>query len=165
MTTGISDFLQYNLWANLRFLDFCKSLTDEQLDFAIKGVYGSVRATITHMITSEEGYARRFTFTGEKLTPLLKDFTTFPGFDELLRRAERSGKELIAVAERSDLDEILHLDDGTYDCPLIIVLIQAVNHGVDHRSQVSTLLAQQGIDLPGLDAWHYNDATFLANRT
>jgi len=38
------------------------------------------------------------------------------------------------------------------------VVIQAINHGIDHRSQIATLLSQQGIELPDLDAWAYNDA-------
>ena len=97
-------------------------------------------------------------FTGPSPTPRLKELTTFPGFDELRRRAERSGKELTAVAERADLSQILYLDGGTYEAPVIVVLIQAVNHGVDHRSQIATLLSQQGIELPDLDGWAYNDA-------
>lgn len=30
------------------------------------------------------------------------------------------------------------------------------NHATDHRSQIATLLTQQGITPPGLDAWDYN---------
>jgi uncharacterized damage-inducible protein DinB len=37
-------------------------------------------------------------------------------------------------------------------------LIQAINHAVDHRSHIATLLSQQGIELPDLDGWSYNDA-------
>ena len=32
MTTGLPDFFKYNLWANLRLLDACIQLSDEQLD-------------------------------------------------------------------------------------------------------------------------------------
>src|SRR5579885_233689 len=160
MTTGLPDFFQYNLWANLRLLDECASLTDEQLDFSIVGVHGSVRQTLTHLFTSEEGYAR--TLTGENPMPPLASFTQFPGFDELRRRAKLSGEKLIRFAEQpADLREILHLDGGTYDAPRVIVVIQAINHGIDHRSQIATLLSQQGIKLPDnfLDAWAYNDDT------
>jgi uncharacterized damage-inducible protein DinB len=158
MSTGLSDFLQYNLWANRRLLDACSHLADEQLDATLtKGTYGSVRKTLTHIFTSEEGYVPRSNLTSAAPTPPLKEFTTFPGFDELRRRAEWSGNELIAVAEHADLDKILHLDGGTYDAPVIILLIQAINHGVDHRSQISTILTQQGVTPPVLDAWAYND--------
>ena len=61
-------------------------------------------------------------------------------------------------AEPEKLNQILHLDGGTYDAPVIIVVIQAINHGIDHRSQICTLLSQQDIEPPDLDSWAYNDA-------
>ncbi|MGH2507793.1 MAG: DinB family protein, partial [Ktedonobacteraceae bacterium] len=93
-------------------------------------------------------------------TPRLKEFTTFPGFDELRRRAEMSGRELITIVEQRELSQILHLDEGTYDAPAIVVVIQAINHAIDHRSQIATLLSQQGIELPRLDGWGYNDVMY-----
>lgn len=159
MTTGLPDFFKYNLWANLRLLDACAPLSDAQLDATATGVFGSVREILMHLFGSEEGYAR--SVTGASPTFPLKEFTTFPGFDELRRRVEGSGKALIAFAEQAEqgkLDQVLHLDGGTYDAPVIIVLIQAINHGVDHRSQVATLLTQQRIEPPDLDGWSYNDA-------
>jgi uncharacterized damage-inducible protein DinB len=107
------------------------------------------------LLASEEGYVWDIIDTA--LTPRLKDFTTFAGFDELRRRAEWSGKELIAITELRDLGKILSLDEGTYEASVVVVLIQAVNHGIDHRSQIATLLSQQGIELPRLDGWGYND--------
>ena len=157
MSTGLPDFFKYNLWANLRLLDACEDLTDAQLDATIKGTYGSVRVTLVHMLSGEEGYVRHF--TGTAPTPRLREFTTFPGFDELRRRAELSGKELITIAEHGNISQVFSLDDGTYEVPAIHVLIQAINHAVDHRSQIATLMSQQGIEPPELDGWSYNDAT------
>jgi uncharacterized damage-inducible protein DinB len=155
MTTGLPDFFTYNLWANLHLLDACAHLSDAQLDATTKGTFGSVRETLMHLFASEEGYVRGI--TGTSPTPQLKELTTFPGFDELRLRAERSGKELITIAKQGDLSQILHLDGGTYDAPVIVVLIQAVNHAIDHRSQIATLLSQQDIEPPNLDGWSYND--------
>jgi uncharacterized damage-inducible protein DinB len=156
MTTGLADFYQHNLWANQRLLDACAHLTDEQLDATMIGTFGSIRQTLMHLLSSEEGYARHV--TGTIPTPTLKALTTFPGFDELRWRAKMSGELLIEAAEQKDLDRILSLDGGTYECPAMIVMIEAINHGTDHRSQIVTLLSQQGIELPGLDAWDYNDS-------
>jgi uncharacterized damage-inducible protein DinB len=65
--------------------------------FFTKGTFGSVRETLMHLFASEEGYVRGI--TGASPTPQLKELTTFPGFDELRLRAERSGKELITDPE------------------------------------------------------------------
>ncbi len=158
MTTGLPDFFHYNLWANLRLLDFCAQLHDTQLDVPTKGTYGSVRQTLMHLFSSEEGYAG--SITGQRAAPALAEEDPFPGFDELRRRAEQSGQALIRVAEQEHLDRMLHLHRGTYDASVMIVLIQAINHGIDHRSQIATLLSQQDIALPTnfLDGWAYNDA-------
>ncbi len=161
MITGLPDVFRYNLWANLRLLETCAELSDAQLDATTKGMFGSVRETLIHMLASEEGYAR--TVTGKISTPPLEDLTQLPDFDELRRRAQGSGEALIAFAEQVDqgeLSRILHLDGGTYDAPVIVVVIQAINHAIDHRSQIAMLLSQQEIELPDnfLDAWAYNDA-------
>lgn len=158
MSTGLSDVFRYNRWANLRLLDACAELSDAQLDATMKGTFGSVRETLLHLCASEEGYARHHQFTGPAPTPRLADYTTFPGFDELRRRVAHSGDELIAVAQQGDLNRILLLDNGTYEAPVISVLIQAINHAIDHRSQIATLLSQQEVEPPELDGWAYNDA-------
>jgi len=156
MTIGLPDFFTYNLWANLRLLDACAHLSDAQLDATTKGTFGSVRETLMHLFAAEEGYVRAL--TGKIPTPRLADLTHFPDFDELRRRAERSGKELIMVAEQGELSQILYLDGGSYEAPVIVVLIQAVNHAIDHRSQIATLLSQQDVMPPDLDGWSYHDA-------
>jgi uncharacterized damage-inducible protein DinB len=155
MTTGLPDFFKYNLWANLRLLDACAQLSDAQLDATMHGTFGSVRDTLMHILSAEEDYVRDL--TGTTPTPPLEELTTFPGFDELRRRAEWSGKELITVAEQKDLSQILHLP-GDYDAQGVIVLIQALNHAIDHRSQIATILSQQNIKLARLDGWGYNNA-------
>src|SRR5713101_6716153 len=126
MTTGLPDFFTYKLWVNLRLLDACAQLSDAQLVATTKGTFGSVRETLIHLFASEEGYAGAL--TGKIPTPRLKEFTTFPGFDELRRPAKMSGEALITVAEQGELSQILHLDGGTYDAPAIVVVIQAINH-------------------------------------
>ena len=92
MTTGLPDFFKYNLWANLRLLDACEHLSDAQLDATTNGTFGSLE-TLMHLLSAEEGYAR--SLTGTSPTPLLKEFTTFPGLDLLRKRAERSADALM----------------------------------------------------------------------
>ncbi len=156
MTTGLPAFFQYNLWANQRLLDACEQLSNVQLDATMTGTYGSIRETLIHLLGAEEGYVAAL--TGKIPDPRLRDLPTFPGFVELRRRAEQSGSELIAYAEQGDPGKVLYLDGGTYEATTTIVLIQAIDHAIDHRSQICTLLSQQGIEPPELDAWAYNDS-------
>jgi uncharacterized damage-inducible protein DinB len=158
MTTGLAHFFEHNLWANLRLLDACTNLLNEQLDATTRGTFGSVRETLLHIFAAEEGYVQRF--TGQRPEPALRESAPFPGLDELRRRAKLSGEQLIALAQQWEPSQILQLSyqGQSYEVPAIFVLIQAVNHATDHRSQIATLLSQQDITPPELDGWVYYDA-------
>jgi uncharacterized damage-inducible protein DinB len=158
VNTELADFFKFNLWANLSLLDACSNLADAQLDATARGTYGNIRATLVHIVAGEEGYVQRF--TGQRLEPAIREGDSFPGFDELRRRARQSGEGLIALAEQLEHGQMLQLpyQGQVFAVPAILVLIQAINHGADHRSQVATLLSQQDVMPPELDGWAYYDA-------
>lgn len=158
MNDGLIHFFRQNLWANLRLLDECASLTDEQLDATLDGTYGSVRVTLMHIFAGEESYVQHF--TGRRPEPALRTHNPFVGFDELRGRARLNGESLIALAGQWQEGDMLQIpDEGEiFDIAAIIVLIQAINHGTDHRSQIATILGQQGIEFPELSGWSYYDA-------
>jgi len=156
MTTGLYEFFKFNRWANLKLLDSCSELTDTQLDFTSGGVYGSIRNTLVHILTGEERDMRDCKIVHLIPSPQLDESMDFPGFDVLRQRAEHSGTELIKVAEQANLYETLHLPED-YIAPMYIVLNEAICHGIEHRSQIATLLTLQGIRPPRLDVWGYNN--------
>jgi uncharacterized damage-inducible protein DinB len=43
--------------------------------------------------------------------------------------------------------------------PASLLLLQAVNHGTEHRSQVATILTQLGIEPPDMDGWTFFEAS------
>lgn len=165
MNAGLTDFFQQNLWANLCLLDECASLTDKRLDATLEGTYGSVRVTLMHIFAGEESYVQHF--TGRRPEPALRARNPFVGFDELRERARLNGESLIALAEQWKEGDMLHIpDEGQiFDIPAIIVLIQAINHATDHRSQIATILGQQGIEFPELGGWRYFDALSEGDAT
>jgi uncharacterized damage-inducible protein DinB len=36
-----------------------------------------------------------------------------------------------------------------------IILIQAINHATEHRTNITTILAQQGAPTPDIDGWSF----------
>jgi uncharacterized damage-inducible protein DinB len=160
METGLADFFKQNLWANLRLLDVCSKLSDEQLDASMNGTFGSVRETLIHLFAAEERYVSRL--TGQRFEPALSERDPFPGFDELRQRARQTGEELVAIIQQEATNQILHIvyDGESHEVPALFVLIQAINHATDHRSQVATLLTQQEITPPELDGWSYYAAIY-----
>ena len=158
VNVGLADFFKHNLWANLRLLDACAQLTDEQLDTSVPGTYGSIRDTVVHLLRGEENYLTHLTGhqPQSSLTP-----GEFPGIETLREHARRTGEGLIAVADTVDPAQMLR---GTYrgepyEMPVIVPLMQAINHATDHRSQIATALSQLGVQPPDLQVWAYDEAT------
>ena len=70
---------------------------------------------------------------------------------------ESSGHELIAIAANLDEDELVALpyQGKTYEYPKGFFLLHAIEHGVEHRTEIKVALALIGIETPDLDGWFY----------
>jgi len=149
------DIYKHHLWANQQLLYVCESLSDEVLDAAAQGTYGTVRDTLVHLVASEASYVKRISKRGEPENPLREG--TFLGFAELKQRAQASGQELIALAATTTANETVPVDffGQMIDTPFSVFFAQAINHGTEHRSHVCTILTQNGIEPPNLDVWEY----------
>jgi uncharacterized damage-inducible protein DinB len=148
---------RYNRWANLHLLDVCAGLPDEQLQLTSPGTYGTIAATLMHLLSAEQRYVRRFG-AGE---PRLNERDVFPGLAVLRKHAATSGDQLIEIATRIKPDEAIEeqRDGGGFRLELGVVLLQAMHHGNDHRTHVCTILGQHGIEYGNMDVWAYGQAT------
>ena len=156
MGDSLSQAFQYNRWANLHILKVCSTLDDRQLQLASPGTYGTIAATLQHLLAAEQRYVRRL--TGAE--PRLSEMDEFPGVARLEEHAERSGQDLIDAAGEVD-------PNGTYesrrgDEPVRIknwvVVSQAIHHGNDHRTQICTILSQNGISVEDINVWAYAES-------
>jgi uncharacterized damage-inducible protein DinB len=160
----LAHVFRHHLWANSRLLDVCEELEDIALEATATGTYGSVRDTLVHMLAAEERYLRA-TIDYDPGEPLREG--TFPGFGVLRERAVESGEALIDLAEREIGDRIIsgeHPVRGKFAIPVSTFLAQAINHATEHRSQVCTVLTQQGIDPPVLDVWTFEQEQGARNQ-
>ena len=157
MSAMLAALYKHNAWANLRLIDACAELTDEQLDASAVGTYGRLRDTLIHLFAAQERYVALL--SGEENPNPLREDAPFPGFGELRERARASSDALTARAERFQADHVLRgvRRGQPYAIPASIVLIQAINHATEHRAHVATILSQQGITPPNLDGWSYGE--------
>lgn len=148
---------RYNRWANLHLLDVCAGLSDDQLHLTVPGTYGTIAATLMHLLSAEQRYLKRFG-VGE---PRINERDTVPGVAVLREHAARSGDQLIEVAGRIKPDDAIEekRDGGIYRLELGVVLIQAMHHGNDHRTHVCTILGSHGIEYGQMDVWAYGQST------
>ena len=156
--SGLRKLYEHHLWANLRLLDACEALPEAILNGRVDGTYGTVTATLMHLVSSEEGYTARL-LTGERVTDALDEEGPFPGFDELRRRLRNTGEALVDGIEAEDPEHTYLVDGGKLVSTAALFLVQAINHGTEHRAHVNTTISTLGAEPVGLDAWEWGFAT------
>ncbi len=147
----------YHRWANLHVLDVCGRLSEDQLQLTTPGTYGTVAATLTHLLAAEQRYLRRLV----DHEPQLSERDEFPGVPALRKLAEHSGDQLIEAAGRLTGGNLIETQygDRRLKIDLGVVLIQAMHHGNDHRTHICTIFGAHGIDYGDMDVWAYGEAT------
>jgi uncharacterized damage-inducible protein DinB len=148
----------HHAWANLKLLDFCESLSEEQFVTSAVGTYGPIVATLCHLVMAEVDYVQR---VNGKQPPVTLVPGEFPGFAALKQAARWSGDELLQLAQATRAENLVeeHSDDfKTFvHYPLASLLMQAINHATEHRTQVSTIITQLGVEPPDMTGWQYMD--------
>lgn len=165
MNDGVSDGIRHNIWATRELLAVCQGLDESHLQATAPGTYGSIMATLWHLVSSEAGYCARLTgepFSWNRRTDVLPSVDELSGYvDDLEARWERF------LAEPFDAERTFIVDwhDGhDRDVPAGIYLAQTLHHGSEHRAQVATVLTSIGVEPPGWGLWEYAEATNRAPR-
>jgi uncharacterized damage-inducible protein DinB len=150
----LADAFAHHVWATLRLIDTCLTLNAEQLASGVPGTYGSILATMQHLVGADRSYLA--VMSGGQVQQIDEDQMALP---ELRTATESNGPVWAAlVATDLDADTVLvrHRDDGSEShAPVGIRLAQALHHGTDHRSQVCTALTALGVDPPAIDVWDF----------
>lgn len=151
------EFILYNNWANQRVLQACQDLSEDQLAAMIPGAYGTIRDTLEHIIRGETHYLRLL--TGSCPQPLFK-WEARPGLAEMTAYADQVGKALVDMAQRIlPTDQVVEEAGGEqFHYQALAVFIQIINHGIEHRTNITTILNQGLQTPPDVDGWGYLDA-------
>lgn len=155
MNEILGDLYRHNLWANEQLLEVCAGLDEAQLGAGNPGAFGTIAETLTHLVGAEQRYLSLL--TGEPMAQPVSEREGFPGFDRLRQAARQTGQGLITIAEEAEPGRILRGErrGEPYAIPVEIVLIQAINHATEHRTNVTTILAQLGVEPPEIDGWSF----------
>jgi uncharacterized damage-inducible protein DinB len=152
----LTTLFRHHLWANLRLLERCAMLTDEQLDATISGAFGSIQSTLQHIVLSEQSYFSRIS-TG---LPLRRPEHAPPlTIAEMVEAIRVTGSGLVEWAPKVQADDTVQVDWGGTPraVPKAIILTQVINHATEHRAQIMAIMTQLGIDTPDLQSWQYFD--------
>lgn len=145
---------EHNNWANQQMIQACMALTDEQLDAEPQSATkGSIRATLTHLVSSQRGYLALLTL------PVQARSRAPRAFSDLGEAARISGEGLLALVRDGKGDQLqaqLQTTDGYLVEPWVVML-QVLNHAAEHREQISSMLTALGVTPPDLDGWSYGE--------
>lgn len=151
----LEKLFEHNNWANLRIIQACSALSDEQLDAEPQSATrGSIRSTLSHLAGAQAGYLSLLTL------PVEERVRVTPAFDELQEFVSKSGEGLLALARgvQKPLKPQLQTRDG-YFVESWVLMVQIINHATEHREQIKSMLSALGVIPPDIDGWSYGEAT------
>lgn len=169
MDTSFTDnyrFLaQYNRWFNQRLYAACRALPDDERKRDRGAFFGSIHATLNHIMWGDRLWLQRFAAQGVRFQSLEGDVLAVPDgavhgtvlyedWDELAVQRDR----VDAAIEQwvADMPDDFPARTMRYSNtkgierahPAWKAMTHFFNHQTHHRGQVTTLLAQAGVD-PG----------------
>lgn len=155
--TTLAEFIRYNNWANQQVLGACEQLDEDQLAATMPGAFGTIRDTLRHIIEGEAFYVSLL--SGDRPRPPF-EWEEPPGFTEIREYAAQVGNALVESMNRVRPADLVHEEyqGDTLRYQALAVFIQIINHGVEHRTNITTILSAKGHTPPGVDGWGYLSA-------
>lgn len=156
--SALADAFAHHIWATVRVLDACAALSAEQLGTIVPSTDRSIVDTARHFVGGDALYL--LWLTGDRAFVIDADAMDLAALRSAMARNEVGWSKLLAL----DLDTdtvVRDVDDSGYqrDAPVGVRLAQALDHGTDHRSQISTALTLLGVEPPAIDVWAYGNDT------
>jgi len=152
--TTLAEFIRYNNWANQQVFQACQPLSESELTAPIPGAFGTIRETLEHILRAEANYVRLL--TGTRPSPLFK-WEDQPSVSQMIDYAAHVAQALTDAAQRIPPSEVIqHEWDGKQvHYRALAVFIQIINHGIEHRTNITTILNQGTPPPPEVDGWGY----------
>lgn len=154
-TEHLETILGLHVWATLGLLDRCATLTPDELLLTTPGTYGSIHATLAHLVAADRRYLVGIT-GGDRVPWSLEDPPAVP---VLRAEAERQRDGWTDVLRRIDeVDCVMPELPGVYprvEHAVGLFLAQAIHHGERHRGDVCAILGAHGLEVPELTGWDY----------
>jgi len=153
-------FAAYNQWANGLLYSATAELTDQEYRASTGAFFGSLHATLNHILVADRLWMKRFTGTGEAPTSL--DTILFEDFSSLSSARVSEDQRIINWIDQLDeatLSGIFTYVPVTNPNPVTQRLSPALahffNHQTHHRGQAHATLTALGKPSLSLDLIYY----------
>src|SRR6202048_3257987 len=154
----MTEFYQYNSWANLRQMQAAEKLTDDQFVKALGSSFSSVRDTMAHIYGAEGVWLARFQGQSPSTFPDPAEFPSVASLQKKWREQDARLLQFVRSLRQEDLDRVVEyktMKFGVYSNPMWQSLQHVVNHGTYHRGQVTTMLRQLDAEPILTDLMHF----------
>lgn len=158
-------FMEHHLWATKYLIEHCQTLSPEQLKLSTPGTYGAIVPTLTHIIAEDQRLLKRLTGESSEIEVVEDfEFTLEELLDIWTSQSERWRK---AVDGIEDIDVTLPPRGPWPEVPhaQYLILLEAVQHGNDHRTHVCSVLGANDVELPFLCGWKFWQSTERVKRS
>ena len=152
--TTLVELIRFNNWANAQIIAACQELTPDQLATAAPGAYGSIHRTLGHILAAEADYVGRMTGDGPQPPFRWEDG---PGLAAIAAFAGQVADALLDAVQRIPPTHLVHEEEnGLFiDYHARHLFMQAINHGIEHRTNITTIINSLGLPTPEVDCWSY----------
>jgi len=138
---------EYNRWADLRVLDACGALSNEQFTRNLGSSFASVRDTLAHLYGAEWIWNERINGRSPGAHPAAGDLPDLAAVRGKLEEMDRYFIDFVSNCTQQQLDSVIHYKTGAgteFSNPLWQTLHQLTNHASYHRGQITTMLRLLG---------------------
>ncbi|MEZ4614811.1 MAG: DinB family protein [Caldilineaceae bacterium] len=151
------EFVLYNQWANQQLLSICMKLDEALLATKIPGTYGSILDTFHHLLRAEASFLQRIHGTGPQ--PAF-DWDDDPSLAQLAAFADQVAEAFLETVQNVAPTQNVHEenDEWTFDYQARLIFLSLTYHGIAHRTDITTFLTGNGLEVPELDIWAYQEA-------
>ncbi len=155
MNVHFQALARYNRGANVRLYRACGSLADEERRRDRGAFFGSIHATLNHILVGDRIWMARF--EGEAVPSTGLDAILYDDWGDLraTRRVEDDRilhfTETLEPAFLESEIEYVNNEGRTFRDPVAVLLSHFFNHQTHHRGQIHCLLTQAGVEAPVLD--------------
>lgn len=157
-------FARYNQWANERLYNAAGALADDDYRRDLGAFFGSLHATLNHLLVADRIWMHRFTGSGPRpaaLDEILHD--SLAALREARRAEDERIVDYVSGLEENALDGVFRYRTITspqdVEQRLAPALAHFFNHQTHHRGQAHALLTRLAGDAPSFDLIQFQRAT------
>ncbi len=151
----LREMFHFHKWATLQLVDYCAGQSPELMEKMVVGTDRSIRHTLTHIAGTEQWYLELLTGEAAQSPIRWGEVLELPDLRERFvhesqrweRVLDRIGEIDVTIPATEWRHEIQHGQN--------VLVLQAIQHGIDHRTQICTTLSVLGLTPPHLDGWTY----------